>query len=77
MATPSADRSIRARNAALSRHARSDTVAATQPARDAYMATFDDAVDPSRELAPDERERRAARLRKVHFSNLARKRWRK
>jgi hypothetical protein len=35
------------------------------------MAKFEDAVDPERVLDPDERERRAARLRRVHFSRLA------
>jgi hypothetical protein len=73
MATP--DRSTNARNAALTRWATSDPVAGTATARAAALAKFDDQVDPDRVLHPDERERRAARARRVHMSRLASKRW--
>jgi hypothetical protein len=70
-----ADRSIRARNAALTRWSREDPVAGTQRARDSFLSKFADDVDPDRVLDPDERERRAARARRVHMSKLASKRW--
>lgn len=77
MAESSNDRITRARNAALTRHAYSDTVVAPKRARDAFMAKFDDEVDPERVLDPVEREARARRARRVYMSNLARARHRK
>jgi hypothetical protein len=71
----SASPSERARDAALTRWAHSDPVAGTQRARDAFLATFENAVDPDGILDPAERERRAARLRRVHFRELNRKSW--
>ncbi len=45
--------------------------ARTAPARDAFLAKFEDQVDPRRELSPQERARRAAHARKAYFAGLA------
>ena len=42
-------------------------------ARTAFLAKFDDQVDPGRILSPEERTKRAANARKAYFANLARK----
>lgn len=46
--------------------------ARTAAARDAFLARFEDQVDPRRELAPEERAQRATNARKAYFVNLAR-----
>jgi hypothetical protein len=48
-----------------------DRSAATKPGRDAFMAGFEDAVDPDGTLPPEERAKRAANLRRAHFTKLA------
>jgi hypothetical protein len=48
-----------------------DRTTRTAPACEAFLAKFDDLVDPGRKLAPEERGRRAANARKAHFSRLA------
>jgi hypothetical protein len=73
---PASDRSARARNAALTKWSQSDPVSGTAAARGAFLAKFDDEVDPARALDPVERERRAARARRVYMSGLASKRHR-
>lgn len=45
--------------------------ARTAPARDAFLAKFEDQVDPRRELTPEERAKRATNARKAHFTRLA------
>ena len=70
MLTPE-QRSLRARLAAQSRWAKTDPVAATTPARDAFMARFEADVDPNRELPAEERARRAESARKAYFTRLA------
>ncbi|WP_299442236.1 hypothetical protein [uncultured Phycicoccus sp.] len=47
--------------------------ARTAPARGAFLARFEDQVDPDRQLSDDERARRATNARKAYFANLARK----
>lgn len=64
-------RTLVARAAALTRHAHGDTVAATAPARAAFLARFEAEVDPHNELDPTERARRAERARKAYFVRLA------
>ena len=67
-----------ARTAALTRWAHeADPVAATAKAREAFEKRFLDEVDPERRLPEDERNRRAARARKAHFTRLALARHRK
>lgn len=48
-----------------------DRSARTANARDAFLAKFEDVVDPKRELPADERARRAANARRSYFGRLA------
>ena len=66
-----AERSTISSIAALERHAKGDPVAATAKARATWLDSFEDQVDPNRELDPEERARRAARLRSAHMKRLA------
>jgi hypothetical protein len=62
------------RIAALTRWAyEPDPQAATQPARDGFMARFERQVDPDNRLDPAEREVRAKRAMKAHMLGLARR----
>ena len=72
-----AQRSQRARIAALARHSRTDGRDATQPARSAFMARFERQVDPDNQLDPVERAKRAGRARRAHFQAMAFARHRK
>ena len=51
--------------------AHSDPRAMTKPARDAWLASFEQRVDPDGVLAPPERARRAALLRRAHMTELS------
>ncbi|MGI8685436.1 MAG: hypothetical protein ACR2MO_10170 [Acidimicrobiales bacterium] len=64
-----AERSMRARIAAYSLHAKRDPRETTAPARAAFLARFERQVDPDGTL-PDA-ERRAEAARKAHFTKLA------
>ena len=64
-------RSQRARIAALARHSRTDGHAATQPAREAFLARFERQVDPDNRLDPAERARRAEAAKREHFQRMA------
>lgn len=66
-----AQRSLRARIGAYAQHARHDTRETTAAARAAFLARFENQVDPDRQLEPDERERRALAARRQHFAELA------
>jgi hypothetical protein len=48
-----------------------DRTARTQPGREAFLARFEDEVDPKRQLSPQERARRAEAARKAYFARLA------
>ena len=65
------ERSLRARIAAYSKHAKYDPRESTLPARSAFLARFEDEVDPNRELPEAERIRRAEAQRKAYFARLA------
>ena len=65
------DRRIRARIAAYARHARCSGAEATSPARAAFLKQFETLVDPSGEMDPAERQRRAGIKRKEHMTRLA------
>ena len=66
------DFTLRARIAANHRWAfAADRPAATAAARSAADQRFFDAVDPDGKLPLEERARRAASLRKAHFSRMA------
>ena len=45
--------------------------ARTAPGRDAFLAKFEDQVDPGHKLSPVERAKRAANARKAYFTGLA------
>ena len=67
-----ADLALRGRIGAHLLHARYDSRVLTAPARAAFLASFERAVDPDGLLPADERRRRAAHLRAAHFARLAR-----
>ncbi|MEE8367676.1 MAG: hypothetical protein V3S30_05115 [Thermoanaerobaculia bacterium] len=66
-----AERTLRAKLAAHSVHARGRTN--TEPARAAFDQRFFDEVDPDRVLPSVERAKRAAHARSAYFSRLAMK----
>jgi hypothetical protein len=63
--------SLRGRVGAYALHAQHDSRETTANARAAFLARFDDEVDPGRILTEDERARRAAYARKAYFARLA------
>lgn len=65
------DRVLRARLAAHTRWSQQDPRAGTQKARETFLRSFLDVVDPERRLPEDERLRRAESARKAHFTKLA------
>jgi hypothetical protein len=52
--------------------ATANRTARTAAARDAFLARFEDQVDPERDLIPEERAKRATNARRAYFLNLAR-----
>lgn len=65
-------RRMKARAAAYARWAREDDPsAATLAAREAFLKRFEDQVDPTGRLAPQERVKRAQAARKAYFQALA------
>ena len=62
---------MRARLAAHMLHANVDPREHTEPARRAFMARFEDQVDPDRVLSAAERARRAEHAKKAYFTRLA------
>lgn len=68
------DRSARAREAALTRHAFGDTKNATAAARAGFLERFRREVDPEGKLDRAERDRRANRLLRAYMSKLSRRR---
>jgi hypothetical protein len=64
-------KSLRGRAGAHAMHSRNDSRAVSQAARDAFMASFYDEVDPDRVLPEAERERRAEHARKLYFTRLS------
>src|SRR6266545_5014429 len=65
------ERALRARTAAHAMHAKHGREQTTARGRAAFLATFEDQVDPAGALPPDERRRRAKQLRKAYFTRLA------
>ncbi len=70
MLTPT-ERSLRARLAAHSLHAKVDSTVHTAPARKAFLDRFEAEVDPDGVLPEPERKRRADHARKAYFTRLA------
>ncbi len=66
-----AQRTLRARMAAHAMHARNDSRTTSAPGRQAFLARFEDEVDPDRVLSEAERLRRAGHARKAYFARLA------
>jgi hypothetical protein len=64
-------RTLRARLAAQSRWAKSDPQTGTAAARAAFLARFENEVDPDRKLPVAERARRAESARRAHMTRLA------
>lgn len=71
MALTPAERSLRARLAAHTLHSQVDPTEHTAPARAAFLARFEDQVDPDRVLPEFERRRRAEHAKKAYFARLA------
>jgi len=63
--------SLRGRIGAYRLHATHDSRLITAKARAAFLAKFEDQVDPDRTLSPAERQRRAEAARKAYFARLA------
>lgn len=68
--TPS-ERVLRARAAGYALHAKHDSRAIADRARQGFLARFEREVDPENILDPAERARRAEMARKAYFSSLA------
>ena len=66
-----AEMAMRGRIGAFVTHSRHDPKETTKAARTAFLARFEDEVDPEHLLPEDERLRRAEAARKAHFSRLA------
>jgi hypothetical protein len=64
-------RSMRARMGGLATAARHDSRELIRPARAAFDQKFLDEVDPDRSLPEDERNRRVAAARRLHFTKMA------
>jgi hypothetical protein len=65
------ERTLRARLAAQTLHAKHDSRELTAPARAAFLGRFEREADPEGVLDPAERTRRAEHLRKAFFARLA------
>lgn len=62
---------IRGRIGGLALASQRDPRKYTAAARTAFMSRFEQQADPNRVLRPAERARRAAALRRLHFTRLA------
>ncbi len=66
-----AERTLRARLAAHTMHAKHDARQTTAAARAAFLARFEAEVDPDGALSLEERRRRAEQARSAYFTRLA------
>jgi len=66
-----AQRSLRARQAAYTLHAKHDSKETTKAARRGFLARFEREVDPDGTLSPAERTKRAQAALKAHMARLA------
>lgn len=62
---------LRGRIGAFATHAAHDVRETTAAGRAAFLRSFEDQVDPERQLPEAERLRRALAARKAHFARLA------
>ena len=75
MTRPLADSVLRGRIGAYARWARTeDRVAATEPARSAFMKRFEEEVDPQGLLSEEERSSRAHFAMRAYMADLTRRR---
>ena len=65
------ERTLRARLAAHSMHAKHDARETTANGRATFLARFEAEVDPDGTLPPEERRRRAEHARSAYFTRLA------
>jgi hypothetical protein len=65
------ERTLRARLAAHTLHAKRDSRQTTANGRAAFLARFEREVDPDSALDPTERHRRAMYARRAYFTRLA------
>jgi hypothetical protein len=70
-AQSAAVRATSARIAALTRWSQQDTTQGTSAARSAFLAKFEQQVDPDGVLTPQERAVRAERARKAYMAQLS------
>jgi hypothetical protein len=63
---------LRGKIGAAVTHARHDGKELTAPARAAFLARFEQEVDPDGELPTEERQRRAEHARRAHMLRIAR-----
>lgn len=70
MLTPE-ERSLRARMGGLAVAAKYTSTKLNEPARRAFLARFEQEVDPDGVLAPGERARRAEAAKRLYFTRLA------
>ena len=70
---PNRNKSLAGRIGGFATHSLHDSRAITAPARAAFLARFEQQVDPEGKLPPAERARRAEYARKAHFAKLAMK----
>ena len=73
MALTAAQRTLRARRAALVRHSHADGRSSTARAREGFLRRFLNEVDPGGLLPEAERNRRAERALRAHMLALASK----
>ncbi len=64
-------KTLRGRAGAHAMHSRNDSKVVSQPARDAFLRTFEDQVDPDRVLPDAERARRAHHALQSYMAGLA------
>jgi hypothetical protein len=65
------ERSLRARLAAHAMHAAHSSEETTRAGREAFLGRFEREVDPSGQLDPAERRRRAGHARQAYFVRLS------
>lgn len=66
-----AQRTLRARKAALARWSQEDPTENAERGQRGLLDKFEQEVDPNNQLAPAERARRAEAARKAHMAGLA------
>jgi hypothetical protein len=71
MAQTESLRSLAGRAGAYALHSKYDSKEITRAAREAFLRKWVDEVDPDRQLAEDERFRRAENALKAHMAKLA------